>query len=283
MKQLLHYHCVLFAIFMLPANCLEADETPVQPAEALSVSAALSQKIIDPNLPLREVQTYTESRVIPTPAFNNSTDWDAYARDVRNDVLDKVVFRGEAAKWRKIPTTVEWLDTIDGGPGYRIRKLRYEILPGMWVVALLYEPDELKGKVPVVMNVNGHDRPLGKAAEYKQIRCINQAKRGMIALNVEWLGMGQLTSAGFNHYCMNQLNLCGTSGLAPFYLTMSRGTGCPAATRTCRSGTRGRDRPVRRRLANDFYQLTGYQGDPVQPGCRLFQFSDSQPLSQRPR
>ena len=34
-----------------------------------------------------------------------------------------------------------------------------------------------------------------KAAEYKQKRCINLAKRGIIALNVEWLGMGQLHAA----------------------------------------------------------------------------------------
>ncbi|MCP4172507.1 MAG: hypothetical protein GY758_17230, partial [Fuerstiella sp.] len=58
---------------------------------------------------------------------------------------------------------------------------------------------------------------------YKQLRCINQAKRGMLALNVEWLGMGQLAGPGFSHYSMNQLNLCGTSGLAPFFLAMSRG------------------------------------------------------------
>ena len=73
----------------------------------------------------------------------------------------------------------------------------------------------------MVLNVNGHD-PLGKAAVYKQIRCINLAKRGMLALNVEWLGMGQLRTPGFAHGRMNQLDLCGTSGLAPFYLAMER-------------------------------------------------------------
>ena len=77
-------------------------------------------------------------------------------------------------------------------------------------------------KSPVVMNVNGHDGK-GKAAPYKQIRCINQAKRGIIALNVEWLGMGQLSLPNFKHYRMNQLDLCGTSGVAPFYLSMKRG------------------------------------------------------------
>ena len=78
------------------------------------------------------------------------------------------------------------------------------------------------GKVPVVLNVNGHTSD-GKQYVPKQIRCINQAKRGMLALNVEWLGMGQLSGPGFDHYRMNQLDLCGTSGLAPFYLDMKRG------------------------------------------------------------
>ena len=35
--------------------------------------------------------------------------------------------------------------------------------------------------------------------------------------------MGQLRGPGFAHYKLNQLDLCGTSGLAPFYLAMKRG------------------------------------------------------------
>ena len=95
---------------------------------------------------------------------------------------------------RRPVRAVVWLDTLEGGPGYRIKKLRYEALPGLWVPALLYEPETLEGKVPAVLNVNGHDSK-GKSADYKQIRCINQAKRGMLALNIEWLGMGQLHDA----------------------------------------------------------------------------------------
>jgi len=94
-------------------------------------------------------------------------------------------------------------------------------VPGWWIPALLYEPTKLSGKRPVVLNVNGHDGK-GKAADYKQIRCINQAKRGMIALNVEWIGMGQFASR-MSHYQMNQMDLCGTAGIAPFFLNMSKG------------------------------------------------------------
>ena len=150
------------------------------------------------------------------PAVKSAAEWRTIEQDLRKRLLDQVVFRGEAAKWRTAKTRVEWLDTVPGTNGYRLRKLRYEALPGMWIPALLYEPEKLEGKVPVSLSVNGHD-PNGKASPYKQIRCINMAKRGMIVLNAEWFQMGQLRVAGNAHGAMNQLDLCGTSGLAPFY------------------------------------------------------------------
>jgi len=154
-------------------------------------------------------------------SIKTAADWEREAERLRQEVLKSAVFRGEAAAWRDAKTRVEWLDTI-AGDGYRIKKVRYEILPGFWIPALLYEPDKVAGKVPVSLAVNGHD-PNGKAADYKQTRCVNMVKRGMIVLNVEWLGMGQLRGAGYRHGVMNQLDLCGSSGLAPFYLSMSRG------------------------------------------------------------
>ncbi len=189
---------------------------------AESLDEALRRPILAPKDSLSEVQRYCEKHVVRMPDIRSREQWAGEAERIRRDVLDKVVFRGEAAEWRAAKTRVERLEVIEGGAGYRIRKLRYEALPGLWIPALLYEPTDLSGRVPAVMNVNGHDGN-GKAADYKQIRCINQAKRGMLALNVEWLGMGQLRHENFRHYRMNQLDLCGTSGLSVFYLAMQRG------------------------------------------------------------
>jgi hypothetical protein len=186
------------------------------------VEAALKAELIGPGRTLEEVQAFVESRIPRMPEVASADDWTARAETYRADVLERVVFRGEAARWRDAGCRVEWLDTLDGGPGYRIRKLRYEALPGLWIPALLYEPTELDGKVPVVLNVNGHDAE-GKAAGYKQIRCINQAKRGMIALNVEWLNMGQLRGKENEHGHINAIDLCGTSGIATHFLYLKRG------------------------------------------------------------
>src|SRR5205823_7163695 len=118
---------------------------------------------------------------------------------------------------------VEWGDTIRTSGGYSIRKLRYEVLPGIQIPALLYEPDHLEGRVPAVLNVNGHVGAPGKAIEYEQIRCINLAKRGMLALHPEWFNCGELADAEFTHNRLAYLDLCGCSGLAVFYLAMRRG------------------------------------------------------------
>ncbi|HUT93420.1 MAG TPA: acetylxylan esterase [Thermoguttaceae bacterium] len=213
--------CRFFATSILIGLALAAPRS-LPGAEPSDLQALLEHEIVGSQLPWAEVQRYCDARVPPMPEVKSVAQWEEVANRLRSDVLAKIVYRGQATKWRDAETQVEWLDTIEGGPGYRIRKLRYEALPGLWIPALLYEPEKLSGKVPAVLNVNGHTA-LGKQYPPKQIRCINQAKRGMLALNLEWLGMGQLRTDGFTHYRMNQIDLCGTSGLAPFYLAMKRG------------------------------------------------------------
>jgi hypothetical protein len=194
--------------------------TPAQ--EKSSLPGWLGHAIVGLDDTHAELQEYVDRKIPRMPAVKTAEEWQKAERDYRRRVLDEVVFRGQGKSWRDAKTGVEWQETIPGGDGYKIRKLRYEALPGMWIPALLYEPESLAGKLPVSLAVNGHDGN-GKAASYKQIRCINMAKRGMIVLNVEWLGMGQLRGPGWQHGCMNQLDLCGSAGIAPFYLAMSRG------------------------------------------------------------
>ncbi len=186
------------------------------------VEKMLAKPIINSETGLNEVRAFCEAKVPKMPEVKDLASWQALADRMRRDTLDKVVYRGEAKKWRDLPTKVEWQEIIAGGPGYRIKKLRYEIVPGFWVPALLYEPENLKGRVPAVLNFDGHD-PKGMFADYKQVRCINLAKRGIIALNVDWIGMGQLKNEENQHTLLNHLDLCGTSGLAVFYSLQTRG------------------------------------------------------------
>jgi dienelactone hydrolase len=206
---------ILIAFLVWPGAALFA-------AQQTEVQDWLSHEIIGGNLALAEAQSFIAQRLPPAPQVHSVRQWDKRQSRLRKDLLDHVFLRGEAKKWAEARTKVEWLETIEGGPGYQIRKLRYEALPGLWVPALLYEPLHLSAKAPVSLDVNGHE-PMGKATENIQIRCINQAKRGIIALNPEWFGMGQLTNGHFKHNQTSQMDLCGTSGTAPFYLALKRG------------------------------------------------------------
>jgi dienelactone hydrolase len=193
-----------------------------EPAEQQSESKVLlARPVRAEGQALAEVKEFCDRRIAKMPPPTSWSAWQHEADRIRERVLNKVIFRGVPRKWRMDTRRIEWLETIPGGPGYQIKKLRYEALPGLWIPALLYEPENVTVRVPVILNVNGHDSK-GKAAPYKQIRCINLAKRGMYALNTEWPGMGQLNGDGFAHSRMNQLDLCGVSGLGVFYLAMER-------------------------------------------------------------
>ena len=206
-------------LLCLPLLCLTALTTRAAEAD---VKALLAREIVGPRQARLDVTEYLRGRIPKLQVPKNADEWTKEAERLRSEVLAKVVFRGEAAKWQEYKGELTRPDTIKTANGYRIMKLLYEALPGLWIPALLYEPDKLSGKVPVMLAVNGHDRN-GKAADYKQARCINLVKRGVIVLNVEWLNMGQLRGDGYGHGRMNQLDLCGTSGLSVFYLSMLRG------------------------------------------------------------
>ncbi len=192
-------------------------------ADAEPLADLLARQVVGPQAAQEQGRAFCEARIRRMEQPTAAEAWQQQAAQLRQQVLDRVVFRGPAAAaWRDADTKVVWQETIAGGPGYRIQKLRYEALPGLWIPALLYRPEKLEGRVAAALHVNGHS-PEGTATPYKQLLSINLAKRGMLVLDLEWLGMGQLRTDSFRHGRMNQIDLCGASGLAPFYLAMRRG------------------------------------------------------------
>jgi len=190
---------------------------PLKPEQ---VSRALSRKLVGKKHDRIMMEYYREK--LPKIRYPRSpNEWHSRAAKTREQLLAKVYLRGLGTAILDEPPKVEWRGVIETGKGYRIRKLRYEGYPGMWVPGLLYEPTDLKGKVPAVLNSNGHHRG-GKAMPYKQARCINLAKRGMLALNFEFVGMGELQSCAF-HMHQGHIDLCGVAGSSVMYLAMKRG------------------------------------------------------------
>ena len=170
-----------------------------------------------------QLQEYLMRRVPTLPAPTSAAQWTAEAEKIRHHLLYDVVYRGWPKSWVNSPPMFEDLGPIPSGPGYKMRKFRYEIVPGFDSTAILYEPKNVHGKVPAVLNVMGHYGPIGKADEAYQTLCINEALHGMIALNLEWIGIGELTEKGNDHWLGGHLDLVGANGVGLFYLAMRRG------------------------------------------------------------
>ncbi|HEU0142882.1 MAG TPA: prolyl oligopeptidase family serine peptidase [Bryobacteraceae bacterium] len=200
-------------------------------AAALAVAQTTAERvraILQPPVHSAEVAAfqlhqYLLAKIPLLPAPEDAKDWTAQARLLRKRLLRDIVFHGWPVEWVNSPPHFIETGVIETGKGYRIRKLRYEVVPGFSSTALLYEPESVSGKLPAILNLNGHVGRAGKTVEYKQKRSINQALRGALALNLEWLGCGELDGPEQQHVFAGHLDLVGANGLGLFYLAMRRG------------------------------------------------------------
>ena len=121
-----------------------------------------------------QLRRFMLKRVPPLQLPASMKQWDQEAARIRTRELS-VLYHGWPQAWIDAAPNFEQVGVIER-EGYRIVKLRYQVVPGMFSTALLYEPDKISGKVPAILNVNGHG-PGGKAVGHKQARCINYARR----------------------------------------------------------------------------------------------------------
>jgi poly(3-hydroxybutyrate) depolymerase len=191
-------------------------------AEPQALAPILKQEILAPAVALRELREHIVARVPGPPAPATAAEWSKTAKRLRARLLAEVVFHGWPRDWVEAKPRFEETGVVEGA-GYRIRKLRYQIVPGFFSAALLYEPSRPGGKRAAILNVNGHVGPPGKAVEYKQKRCITFARNGLIALSLEWPGMGELSARGNSHWYAGHLDLVGVHELGFFHLAMRKG------------------------------------------------------------
>lgn len=205
------------------AALMTVTASPFAQTKHNQMQRVLDRSLQTPETVVWELRRYLADKAPRLPAPASVDAWSVDAARLRQHVLDDVVFHGWPKAWVDAPPKFEDLGMIPSGEGYRLRKLRYEIVPGFYGAALLYEPEQLTGKVPAILNVDGHHGPIGKAAEFNQKRCINQARQGILALHLEWVGFGELGAEENDHWYQAHLDLVGTSGIGLFYLAMRRG------------------------------------------------------------
>ena len=74
--------------------------------------------------------------------------------------------------------------------GYTVENIALEILPGVWINGSLYKPTKYKGKIPVILNPDGH----WEKQRYRpdcQYRCAAFAKMGAMAFSYDLFAWGE--------------------------------------------------------------------------------------------
>jgi dienelactone hydrolase len=206
---------VIVLIFLLRAGYAQGQSDSEQ------VKSILARQLQPPEVVTYQLEHFLLEQVPALPAPSNAAQWSAQEEQIRRRLVENTILSGWPQACRTSPPKFEDLGVVPAGPGYRLRKLRYEIVPGFYTTALLYEPAQLSSKAPGVLDVMGHFGP-GKASDFEQRLCINQALRGMIVLNPEWLDMGEMRNKENSHGFSAHLNLVGASGAGLFYLAMRK-------------------------------------------------------------
>ena len=88
------------------------------------------------------------------------------------------------------PNTVPVITPVRKYNGYTVENIAIEILPGVWINGSLYKPAKYKGKIPVILNPDGH----WEKQRYRpdcQYRCAALAKMGAMAFSYDLFAWGE--------------------------------------------------------------------------------------------
>ena len=210
--------------FLLPAFLLLGSTVAMAQSTGSMVHEFLPNRLQPPEVVTYQLQQFLMKRAPALPQPASADEWTQEAQRIRWHVLDDIIYHGWPKAWVDAPPRFEDMGAVPvpAGAGFRARKFRYEVVPGFYSTAVLYEPAHVAAKAPAVLDVLGHF-PEGNSSPFEQKLCINEALRGMIALSLAFIDMGELRLKGNEHYFGSDLDLVGVNGAGLFYLAMRRG------------------------------------------------------------
>lgn len=118
--------------------------------------------------------------------YNNLEEWQHRKEKLKSCLL-------HALRLSKLPTypLSKPIETpVRKYRGYTVSNIAIEILKGVWINGSIYRPDKIKGKVPVILNPDGHWQDHRFRADC-QLRCAAFAKMGAIAISYDLFGWGE--------------------------------------------------------------------------------------------
>lgn len=118
--------------------------------------------------------------------YSTLAEWEKRKADLKPCVLEELKLSHLPAS----PANKPIITPVRKFNGYTVENIAIEILPGVWINGSLYKPIKYKGKIPVILNPDGHwDRQRYRAD--CQIRCAAMARMGAMAFSYDLFAWGE--------------------------------------------------------------------------------------------
>ena len=118
--------------------------------------------------------------------YNDTASWEKRKAELKSCMWEALKLSPLPAKPLSKPIT----SNKRKFDGYTVENVALEVLPGLYVSGSLYQPINLKGKIPVILNPDGHFGD-GRYRADAQYRCAMQARMGAMAFSYDLFAWGE--------------------------------------------------------------------------------------------
>ncbi len=117
--------------------------------------------------------------------YHNRTEWEERKKQLRSCLYEALQLTHPPRMHQEAITT-NWRKM----DGYEVSNIAIPIFPGLYVNGSLYRPLNIKGKIPVILNPDGHFERQRYRADC-QLRCAAEARMGAMAFSYDFFAWGE--------------------------------------------------------------------------------------------
>ncbi|SHL40760.1 Sugar phosphate isomerase/epimerase [Chitinophaga jiangningensis] len=118
--------------------------------------------------------------------YQNLSEWEQRRQQLQPCMMEAL----QLAPLPAAPAAAPITTPVRKFDGYTVENVALEILPGVWVNGSLYKPAKYSGKIPVILNPEGHWEKQRYRADC-QLRCAAFAKMGAMAFSYDLFAWGE--------------------------------------------------------------------------------------------
>ena len=118
--------------------------------------------------------------------YKNVEEWEKRKQELKPCLLEAL----QLSHLPAVPNSKPIITSQRKFDGYTVENIALEILPGLWINGSLYKPAKYRGKIPVILNPDGH----WEKQRYRpdcQYRCAALAKMGAMTFSYDLFAWGE--------------------------------------------------------------------------------------------